>query len=54
MSHETLAGLTGLARPTLTSLLNDFEKSGIIKKKNRRLIIIQKQKLSDIIDNPID
>ena len=50
MTHEILAGLTGLARPTLTGVLNDLERSNVIIKKNRLIIIIDEKKLSHILD----
>jgi CRP/FNR family cyclic AMP-dependent transcriptional regulator len=50
ITHETLAGLTGLARPTLTSVLNDLERSRMIKTRNRTVTIIDKQGLSDVVE----
>jgi CRP-like cAMP-binding protein len=54
ITHETLVGLTGLVRPTLTSALNDLERSNVIKARNRTVIIIDKQKLSDTVENMPD
>ena len=51
ITHETLAGLTGLARPTLTSVLGDLERSNVITKKNHRIIILDERKLLDVVDN---
>lgn len=54
ITHETLAGLTGLARPTLTSVLNDLERSNVITKRNHHIIIIDKKRLSNMVDNILD
>ncbi len=52
ITHETLAGLTGLARPTLTGVLNDLERANAITKKDRRVIIItDKKKLWQAVDD---
>jgi len=51
ITHETLAGLTGLARPTLTSAINDLEKAKTIKTKNRTMIIIDRQGLAEAAGN---
>jgi CRP/FNR family transcriptional regulator, cyclic AMP receptor protein len=50
ITHETLAGLTGLARPTLTSALNDLERSKMIKTRNRTMIIIDMQGLAEAME----
>jgi CRP/FNR family transcriptional regulator len=54
ITHETLAGLTGLARPTLTSVLNDLERAKVITKKNHHVIITDKKKLLRAVDNILD
>jgi CRP/FNR family cyclic AMP-dependent transcriptional regulator len=51
ITHETLAGLTGLARPTLTSVLNDLERSKMIKTKNRTMIIVDRQGLAGAVES---
>ncbi len=51
ITHETLAGLTGLARPTLTGVLNDLERSNIILQKNHRVVILNRERLSNVVDN---
>ena len=51
LTHETLAGLTGLARPTLTSVLNDLERSKMIKTRNHRVTIIDRQGLAGAAEN---
>jgi CRP/FNR family transcriptional regulator, cyclic AMP receptor protein len=51
ITHETLAGLTGLARPTLTSVLSDFKRSNAITMRNHRVIIIDRQKLLGFVEN---
>lgn len=50
ITHETLAGLTGLARPTLTSALNELERSKMIKTRNHMVIIIDRQRLEEVVD----
>ncbi len=55
MTHGTLAGLTGLARPTLTSLLNELERSNLISKtKNSYITIVDKERLVHAVDNIVD
>jgi CRP-like cAMP-binding protein len=51
MTHETLAGLTGLARPTLSSVLSKLVGQGAITIKNHRLVILDKERLADIADD---
>ncbi|MBV8886199.1 MAG: Crp/Fnr family transcriptional regulator [Chroococcidiopsidaceae cyanobacterium CP_BM_RX_35] len=43
LTHQDIAELVGLTRVTVTRLLNDFEKQGIIQRKERQLIILQDQ-----------
>jgi CRP/FNR family transcriptional regulator, cyclic AMP receptor protein len=49
MTHEILAGITGLARPTLTSVVNDFERSNFIQLRNRKLVIISIESLVNLL-----
>jgi CRP/FNR family transcriptional regulator len=51
ITHETLAGLTGLARPTLTSVLNDLKRSNAIVMRDRKVTIIDRQKLLGFAGN---
>ena len=51
ITHETLAGLTGLARPTLTSVLKELERAKMIKTRKRTLILVDKQGLADVVEN---
>lgn len=51
ITHETLAGLTGLARPTLTSALKELERAKMIKTRKRTLILVDKQGLADVVEN---
>lgn len=43
LTHQELAELIGASRVTITRLLNDFEKQGIIQRHQRRLIVLQGQ-----------
>jgi len=51
MTHETLANLTGLARPTLTSVLGELTAKGAITTKEHMFIILDKKRLTDIADD---
>jgi CRP-like cAMP-binding protein len=54
MTHETLANLTGLARPTLTGVLSELTGKGAITTKDHRFIILDKKRLADIADDISD
>lgn len=41
LSSEQIAGLVGTTRQTVSLLLNDFYKAGILKKINRRKVVIK-------------
>lgn len=43
LTHQELAEILGVTRVTVTRLLNDFEKSGIIQRLPRRFILIHEQ-----------
>ena len=43
LTHQDLAELVGLTRVTVTRLLNDFEKQGMIQRKERQSIIFHEQ-----------
>lgn len=51
ITHETLAGLSGLARPTLTSVLKDLERAGLIKTRKRTIILADRQGLADVVES---
>ncbi|MFB6355853.1 MAG: Crp/Fnr family transcriptional regulator [bacterium] len=44
-SHQDIADLTGLTRPTTTNLLNEFEEQGIIELNRRKIILHNPVKL---------
>ena len=44
LTHQDIADLVGLTRVTVTRLLNEFEKQGIIQRKARQFIVLQEQK----------
>lgn len=51
ITHETLAGLTGLARPTLTSVLKELERANLIKTRMRTVILVDRQGLADVVES---
>lgn len=50
ITHEDLANLTGLSRVRVTTILNNFERAKIIKKKRGVLTIIDSVKLRTVLD----
>jgi CRP-like cAMP-binding protein len=50
ITHEDLANLTGLSRVRVTTILNDFERADIIRKKRGALTIIDPIKLRNLLD----
>jgi CRP/FNR family transcriptional regulator len=49
ITHETLAGLTGLARPTVSAVLSSLQKLNIVMKKRETISILDIKQLLDII-----
>lgn len=49
MTHETLANLTALSRPTVTIVLNDLEKQNILRKRRTSLLIVDREGLERIL-----
>ncbi|MBV9384958.1 MAG: Crp/Fnr family transcriptional regulator [Chroococcidiopsidaceae cyanobacterium CP_BM_ER_R8_30] len=43
LTHQEIAELLGLTRVTVTRLLNDFEKQGIIQRVQRKFIVLHEQ-----------
>lgn len=43
LTHQDIAELIGLTRVTVTRLLNEFEKQGIIQRVQRQFIILHEQ-----------
>ena len=43
LTHQDIADLIGLTRVTVTRLINDFEKQGIIQRKQRQFIVLHDQ-----------
>jgi len=43
LTHQDIADLMGLTRVTVTRLLNDLEKQGIIQRKERQFIVLHDQ-----------
>ena len=50
-THEEIATLVGLSRVTVTKVLNDFVKKGYIKNKYRKIIILNKKALAQLLDH---
>jgi len=50
ITHEELAFIVSATRPTVTSILNQLARNGIIAKKNRYIIIRDLDTLKEIID----
>lgn len=48
-THEEIATIVGLSRVTVTKVLNDFVKKGYIKTKYRKIMIIDKKGLSQLL-----
>ncbi|MBI2593638.1 Crp/Fnr family transcriptional regulator [Candidatus Daviesbacteria bacterium] len=46
-THEELADMIGISRPTLTEMLNKLEKQGVLKREGK-IISYNPQKLTDI------
>jgi CRP/FNR family transcriptional regulator, cyclic AMP receptor protein len=49
MTHETLAKLTGLSRPTVTLILKDLENLNAIKKQRESILIIDGESLAEML-----
>ncbi len=49
MTHETLANLTALSRPTVTIVLNELEKQNILRKRRTSLLIVDREGLERIL-----
>ncbi|MFW5998197.1 MAG: Crp/Fnr family transcriptional regulator [bacterium] len=47
LTHQEIANLLGTSRVTVTKLMNKFIKNGIIKIKERKIVIQDKKKLED-------
>ncbi|WNN91020.1 Crp/Fnr family transcriptional regulator [Gloeocapsopsis dulcis] len=43
LTHQDIAELVGLTRVTVTRLLSNFEKQGIIQRQGRQFIVLQDQ-----------
>jgi len=52
LTHEDLASLTGLSRVTVTNVLNYLEKLNLISKGRQKIMIINKDKLSSLMEEP--
>jgi CRP/FNR family transcriptional regulator, cyclic AMP receptor protein len=53
ITHEDLANLTGLSRVRVTTVLNNFERAKIIKKKRLALTVIDQEKLRNLLEPEI-
>lgn len=50
-THEEIATIVGLSRVTVTKVLNDFAKKGYIKNKYKKIIILNKKALAQLLDH---
>lgn len=50
ITHEDLANLTGLSRVRVTTILNNFERADMIRKKRGMVTIIDDEKLRNLVD----
>lgn len=50
-THEEITTLVGLSRVTVTKVLNDFVKKGYIKNKYRKIIILNKKALAQLLNH---
>ena len=50
-THEEIATIVGLSRVTVTKVLNDFAKKGYIKNKYKKIIILNKKALAELLDH---
>lgn len=50
-THEEIAIIVGLSRVTVTKVLNDFAKKGYIKNKYKKIIILNKKALAQLLDH---
>jgi CRP/FNR family transcriptional regulator, cyclic AMP receptor protein len=53
ITHEELANLTGLSRVRVTTILNDFERAGIITKKRLTFTITDSTRLQNLIGRTV-
>jgi CRP/FNR family transcriptional regulator, cyclic AMP receptor protein len=51
LSQEELAAIANLSRTSISSILRDFEETGLIKLGYRSFTIMQPGKLRDLVDN---
>jgi CRP-like cAMP-binding protein len=47
LTHQEIADIAGLTRETTTRILNNFADEKIIEKKNRKIFIINSDKLKE-------
>ncbi len=51
MTHSELADYFGVARPSIARALGDMEEEGIIEASGKHIKIVNRKKLSDLIDD---
>ncbi len=49
LTHEEIAGVTGTSRVTVTKVLNDLKRQGILRSRRRELVIVDENKLLTLI-----
>ena len=50
LTHQELANLLGTSRVTVTRMMNNFARQGLIKIVDRKIIILASEKLEEIIE----
>lgn len=53
LTHQELADMVSVERSTVTRILNDFRKMGIVEKNKWELIVVDEQKLKQIAEGKI-
>ena len=53
ITHETIANLTGLSRPTVTLILNELERQKVLRKRRGSLVIVDREGLERIFTGDV-
>lgn len=51
LTHETMAQIIGASRPHTSTVLRDLEQVGAVKRRSRRGLLVQPQRLHEIIES---
>lgn len=52
LSHQDIAGLVGLTRESVTVLLGELQRSGLVAVQRRRITVLHCQRLQELLDGP--